>query len=121
MQDMMEMFRAIYINLSLLDVIRQVAAYARFLKELCTKKRKYRKIPDNIMLSEEISSIIQRRISENMADPGTPIIPCIIGHIRIEGALLDLGASVNVLPGFFYNVFQLGGLKLTSMTIQLAD
>ncbi|CAN6454458.1 unnamed protein product [Victoria cruziana] len=121
MHDMIEMFRAICINLPLLNSISQVPAYARFLKELCTKKKRSRKIPNSVLLSEEVSSIIQRRIPEKLTDPGTPIIPCIVGNIRIERALLDVGASVKVLPGFLYDAFQLGGLKPTSMTIQLAD
>ncbi|CAN6476424.1 unnamed protein product [Victoria cruziana] len=43
MQDMLEMFRAVRIHLPLVDAIQQVSAYARFLKELCTKKRRSRK------------------------------------------------------------------------------
>ncbi|CAN6487077.1 unnamed protein product [Victoria cruziana] len=121
MQDMLDMFRVICINLPLLDAIRQVPAYAKFLKELCTQKRRSKKILDSMMLSEEVSSIIQRRIPAKMAYPGTPIIPYVLGNIRIDQALLDLGASVNVLPEFFYDAFQLGELKPTMMTIQLAD
>ncbi|CAN6476425.1 unnamed protein product [Victoria cruziana] len=117
MQDMMDMFRVVCIKLPLLDAISQVPAYARFLKELCTKKRRCRKILDNIMLSEEVSSIIHRRIAKKMADLGTRIIPCILRNIRVEQALLDLGASMNVLPGLFYDAIQLGGLKPTTMTI----
>jgi hypothetical protein len=54
-------------------------------------------------------------------DPGCPIISCFIGEHKIERALLDLGASVNLLP---YSVFQslnLGELKPTFVTLLLAD
>ncbi|CAN6458851.1 unnamed protein product [Victoria cruziana] len=118
---MLEMFRPVRINLPLLNAISQVPAFAKFLKELCTKKRRSRKISESILLSEESSSLIQMRIPHKLADPGAPIIPCVIGNIRVERALLDLGASVNVLPCYFYDAFQLEGLKSTSMTIQLAD
>ncbi|CAN6454483.1 unnamed protein product [Victoria cruziana] len=121
MQDMLEIFRVVCINLSLLDAIMHVPVYARFLKELCTQKRSSRKILDSVMLSEEVSSIVQRRIPAKMADPGTPIIPCVLGNIHIERVLLDLGASMNVLHRFFYDALQLGKLKPTTMTIQLAD
>ncbi|CAN6447904.1 unnamed protein product [Victoria cruziana] len=84
MQDMLEMFRADRINIPVLDAISQVPAYVRFLKELCTKKRRSRKIPESVLLSEETSSIIQRRIPSTLEDPSAPIIPCIIGHIRVE-------------------------------------
>ncbi|CAN6462550.1 unnamed protein product [Victoria cruziana] len=91
MQDMLEMFRAVCINLPLLDAIRQVPAYARFLKELCTKKMRSRKVPKCVLLSEETSSLLQRRLPPKLEDPGAPIILCVIGHIQIERALLDLG------------------------------
>ena len=49
-------------------------------------------------------------------DPGCLTISCFIGDHKIEKVLLDLGASVNLLP---YSVFQslnLGELKPTSVT-----
>jgi hypothetical protein len=44
-----------------------------------------------------------------------------IGVSQIESALLDLGASVNLLPYSVYLQLGLGELKPTSMTLQLAD
>jgi uncharacterized coiled-coil protein SlyX len=41
-QDMMETFKQIKVNIPLLDAIKQVPAYAKFLKDLCTQKRKNR-------------------------------------------------------------------------------
>ncbi|CAN6476957.1 unnamed protein product [Victoria cruziana] len=121
MQDMLEMFRAVRINLPLLDAIRQVPTYARFLKELCTKKKRSRKVPECVLLSEETSSLLQRRLPPKLEDPGAPIIPCVLGDILVKQALLNLGASVNILPGYFYDMFNLEGLKPTSMTIHMAD
>jgi hypothetical protein len=40
---------------------------------------------------------------------------------QIERALLDLGASVNLLPYSVYVQLGLGKLKPTSMTLQLDD
>ncbi|KAA0046070.1 retrotransposon gag protein [Cucumis melo var. makuwa] len=39
-EELLEMFRKVQINLPLLDAIQQVPRYAKFLKELCTNKRK---------------------------------------------------------------------------------
>jgi hypothetical protein len=44
-----------------------------------------------------------------------------IGFGQIERALLDLGASVNLLPYSVYLQLGLEELKPTSMTLQLAD
>ncbi|CAN6454711.1 unnamed protein product [Victoria cruziana] len=121
MRDMLETFRSVRINLPLLDAIQQVPAYARFLKELCTRKRKTRRVPECVMLSARTSSLLQRRLPPMLEDPGAPIIPCMLGDIHVERALLDLEASVNVLPGCLYDACRLEGLKPISMTIQMAD
>ena len=39
-QEILETFRKVEINIPLLDAIKQVPRYAKFLKELCTTKRK---------------------------------------------------------------------------------
>ena len=54
-------------------------------------------------------------------DPRCPTIPCVIGDTLIEQALLDLGASVNLLPYSVYEQLGLGELKPTKVTLQLAD
>jgi len=72
-------------------------------------------------LVEQVSAILQNNNALKYKDPGCPIISCFIGEHKIEKALLDLGASVNLLP---YSVFQslnLGELKPTSVTFLLAD
>ena len=39
-KEVLDTFRKVQVNIPLLDAIRQVPKYAKFLKELCTKKRK---------------------------------------------------------------------------------
>jgi hypothetical protein len=54
-------------------------------------------------------------------DPGCPTISCFIEEYKIERALLDLIASVNLLS---YSVFQslnLGELKPNSVTLLLIN
>ena len=52
-------------------------------------------------------------------DPGCPIISCIIGNFHSDNALLDLGASVNLLPYSVYEQLGLGELKPTKVVLQL--
>ncbi|RVX17150.1 Retrovirus-related Pol polyprotein from transposon 17.6 [Vitis vinifera] len=54
-------------------------------------------------------------------DPGCPTISVMIGGKVVEKALLDLGASVNLLPYSVYKQLGLGELKPTSITLSLAD
>jgi len=104
----------------LLDVIKQVSSYAKVLKDLCTVKRKLN-VKKKAFLAEQVSVILQNNNALKYKDPGCPTISCFIREYKIEKALLDLGASVNLL---LYSVFQslnLGELKPTSVTLLLAD
>jgi len=112
--------KQVRINIPLLDAIKQVHYFAKFLKDLCTVKRKLN-VKKISFLVEQISVILQNNNALKYKDPGCPTISCFIGKHKIEKYLLDLGASVNLLP---YSVFQslnLGELKPTSVTLLLAD
>ncbi|XP_073056909.1 uncharacterized protein [Primulina eburnea] len=54
-------------------------------------------------------------------DPGMFTMPCVIGNLKIERAMLDLGAFINVMPYSIYCALNLGRLKQTRVLIQLAD
>ena len=54
-------------------------------------------------------------------DPGSPTIPVNIRGTCLNKALLDLGASVNLLPYSIYKKLGLGELKPTNITLSLAD
>jgi hypothetical protein len=49
------------------------------------------------------------------------IILCVIGNHKVERVMLDLGASINVMPLLIYKVLNLGPLKETRVIIQMAD
>ncbi|GAV62969.1 hypothetical protein CFOL_v3_06491, partial [Cephalotus follicularis] len=122
MDEMMELFKQVQINLPLLDAIRQVPAYAKFLKDLCTTKRKLKThIPKTVHLTEQVSAVLSNKLPPKLKDPGSPLISCKIGNLQLERALLNLGASVNILPSSVYDHFGFGELKPTEVTLQLAD
>ena len=104
----------------MLDAIKQIPRYAKFLKELCTNKKKL-KTDEKIRVGENVSAIIQRKLPQKCKDPGMFTIPCVIGNHKLERAMLDLGASINVMPLSIYKVLNLGPLKETRVVIQLAD
>jgi hypothetical protein len=121
-QAMMEVFKQVKINITLLDAIQQVPTYAKFLKDLCTQKRKSRNhIPKKVLLTKQVSSPIQHNTPPKFKDPRAPTISCIIGQKEIDEALLDLGAGVNLLPYSVYQQLGLGELKPTTVILQLAD
>ena len=117
---MLEVFKQVRINIPLLDAIQQIPAYAKFLKDLCTFKRTTN-VPKKAFLAQQASSIISCPTPIKYKDPGCPTISCQIGDHHIEKALLDLGASVNLIPYSVYEELGLGELKRTHVTLQLAD
>ncbi|RVW21445.1 Pro-Pol polyprotein [Vitis vinifera] len=72
-------------------------------------------------LTEQVSAILQCKSPLKYKDPGSPTISVMIGGKVVEKALLDLGASVNLLPYSVYKQLGLGELKPTSITLSLAD
>jgi hypothetical protein len=90
-------FKQVQINIPFLNAIQQLPLYAKFLKDLITVKRKTT-IPKKAFITKQISSILQCKLPLKYKDSGCPTISCMIGVSRIERALLDLGAIVNLLP-----------------------
>ena len=103
-----------------MDIIKQVPAYAKFLKDLCTIKKGLG-IEKKAFLTEQVSAIIQSKNPVKYKDPGSPIISVNIGGTCIDKSLLDLGASVNLLSYSMYKQLGLGELKPTNITLSLAD
>ncbi|XP_056695527.1 uncharacterized protein [Spinacia oleracea] len=118
--EMLETFRKIEVNIPLLDAIKQVPRYAKFLKELCTNKRQFRP-SEKVSMGENISAIIQKKLPPKCKDHGMFCIPCKIGDSKFERCMLDLGASINVMPKSIYDTLNVGSLSKTDIVIQLAD
>ncbi|KAK7832238.1 hypothetical protein CFP56_026689 [Quercus suber] len=118
--EILEHLHQVKINLPLLHVIKQVPAYAKVIKDLCTIKRKHH-VKKTAFLTEQVSAVIQHKTPPKYKDPGCPTISCTIGDYIMEHALLDLGASVNLIPFSVYQKLGLGELKPTSITLQLAN
>ncbi|KAL2243525.1 UNVERIFIED_CONTAM: hypothetical protein Sindi_0470500 [Sesamum indicum] len=119
-KEILETFRKVEVNIPLLDAIKQIPRYAKFLKELCSSKGKL-KGNERVSMGENISAILQRKLPPKCNDPGTFSIPCKIGKIGIEKAMCDLGASINIMPITIYESLNVGPLKETGVILQLAD
>ena len=117
--EMLEVLRQMKVNIPLLDMIKQVPTYAKFLKDLCKVKRGFN-VNKKAFLTEQVSAIIECKTPVKYKDLGCPTISVNIGGI-VEKTLLDLGASVNLLPYSMYKQLGLGELKPTSITLSLAD
>ena len=90
------------------------------MKDLCTIKKGLG-IEKKAFLTEQVSAVIQSKNPVKYKDPGSPTISVNIGGTCIDKSLLDLGASVNLLPYSVYKQLGLGELKPTNITLSLAD
>ncbi|KAL5548894.1 hypothetical protein UlMin_004125 [Ulmus minor] len=94
--------------------------YAKFLKEVLSNKRRL-EANEKVMLTEECSAILQRKLPPKLKDPGSFTIPCTIGDFEFDKVLCDLGASINLMPLSIFRKLGLGEVKPTTVSLQLAD
>ncbi|XP_073136965.1 uncharacterized protein [Henckelia pumila] len=74
-----------------------------------------------IELGEQVSAVIWRKTPEKCKDLGMFSIPCKIGDVQLDTAMLDLGASINVMSYSVYASLKLRPLNETATVIQMAD
>src|SRR3954462_10673608 len=116
----LDMFRTLHINVPFADMLEQMPKYAKFLKDILSNKRKLKAF-ETVMLTEESSAILQKKLPQKLEDPGSFTIPCIIGNVTFENALCDLGASVNIISYTLFTKLGIGEAKPTSIALQFAD
>jgi len=116
----LELFKKLKIDIPFSEALEQMPAYAKFMKDILSKKRRLNS-EEVIQLDANCSAIIQRRLPKKEQDPGRVILPVAIGTTNVGQALLDLGSSINLMP--LSVVKRVGDLciKRTRMTLQLAD
>ncbi|KAL6311577.1 hypothetical protein AAG906_039121 [Vitis piasezkii] len=80
--EILEVLRQVKVNIPLLDMIKQVPTYAKFLKDLCTIKRGLT-VNKKAFLTEQVSAILQCKSPLKYKDPGSPTISVMIGGKQI--------------------------------------
>ena len=90
------MLKQLSINAPLVEPLEQMPGYAKFMKDLVTKKRLVTFEDDDIM--QHCSDIATRSLVQKKEDPSAFTIPCTIGLLNFAKALCDPGASINLMP-----------------------
>ncbi|RDX74876.1 hypothetical protein CR513_45310, partial [Mucuna pruriens] len=65
---------------------------------------------------EDATDRVQRVLPKKCQDPGIFSVPCTIGNSTFADAMLDLRASINVMPMSIYRSLNFGDLELTGMS-----
>ncbi|KAA3474464.1 DNA damage-inducible protein 1-like [Gossypium australe] len=101
--DFLKMFKALNVNLPLLELIEKMLKYAKFLREVMSRQRKIER-KENFALNEECRAIVSRRVSSKVKDLGCFTIPIEIGGVSFEKNLCDLVRPKGVLEDVLVRV-----------------
>ncbi|KAA3484669.1 hypothetical protein EPI10_006741 [Gossypium australe] len=69
------MLKQLHINIPLVEALELMSSYAKFIKDILSKKR---------------STFLQNKLSPKMKDPGSFTLPCYIGDFYCGLAQCDL-------------------------------
>ena len=114
---LLDAFKKVTITIHLIDAIKHIPSYAKFLNGICTPHRNLRRI----QLSETVSSIMMNSLPIKKRDPGAPMITSEIGGMSFTRSLLDTGASINILPKAVFDRHHVGELQPFLVELCLAD
>ena len=92
----LDIFRKLEITMPFGEALQQMPLYSKFLKDMLTRKHKYIH-QENIVVEENCSAVIQKILPPKHKDPGSVTIPCSIREVTVGKALIDLGASINLM------------------------
>src|SRR6185503_18566928 len=116
----LDMVKDLQVTVPFTELITQIPSYAKFMKEILTRKRSISEV-ETLAFTSECSAVLQNKSPPKLKDPGSFSIPCHIGNLLIDNALCDLGASVSVMPLSVCSKLNMGKLKATNITLQMAD
>ncbi|XP_069154582.1 uncharacterized protein [Solanum lycopersicum] len=118
-QHFITMLKQLSINVPLIEALKQMLGYAKFMKDMVTKKGSVIFEDDNRM--QHCSAIATRSLVQKKEDSVAFTIPCTIGLLHFEKPLCDLGESINIMPLFIYKKLGLSDPNLTAMQLLMVD
>ena len=83
-------------NVPLIEALEKMPSYAKFMKDMVTKKRSVSFEDDDRM--QHCSAIDTRSLVQKKEDSGFFTIPCTIRLLHFAKAVCDLSASINFMP-----------------------
>nr|GEW10131.1 reverse transcriptase domain-containing protein [Tanacetum cinerariifolium] len=116
----MEIFRDLHFKLSFADSLVHMLKFAPMFKKLLNNKDKLIELTKT-PLNENCSAVLLKKLPEKLGDPGRFLIPCDFLEFDNCLALVDLGASINLMPLSIWKKLRLRTLNDTKMVLKLAD
>ncbi|XP_015574439.1 uncharacterized protein LOC107261223 [Ricinus communis] len=103
----LEMFKKLQINILFVEALAHMPNYGKFLKKLIYNKNKLEEY-DSISVIENCSAIMLNQMPQKLQDSGSFTSLCTIGNVEFKKALLDLGASIHLMPLYVFKKLGLG-------------
>ena len=104
---LLEAFQNVTITIPLIDVIKHIQSYTKFLIGICRPHRNLKRI----QLSKIDSSIMMNSLPIKKRDLGVPIIMTKIGRMTFTSSLLDTGTSIIILLEAVFDRHHVGELQ----------
>ena len=113
------LLKQLCINVPLIEALEQMTSYAKFMKDMVTKKRSACFEEDYRM--QHCSVIATRSLVQKIEYPAAFTIPYKIGLLHFAKTLCDLGASINLMPLSIYMKLGFGDPKPTALRLLMAN
>nr|GEU61262.1 reverse transcriptase domain-containing protein [Tanacetum cinerariifolium] len=115
-----QIFQDLQFDISFADALLLMPKFASTIKSLLTNKDKLFEL-SKIPLHENCSAMLLKKLPEKLGDLGKFFIPCNCPGMDVCHALVDLGASINLMPLSIWRKLSLPEHTPTWMTLELAD
>nr|GEU99871.1 reverse transcriptase domain-containing protein [Tanacetum cinerariifolium] len=115
-----KIFQDLNFNISFADALILMPKFGPTIKTLLTNKDKLFELT-RTPLNEHCSTVLLKKFLEKLGDPGKFLILCDFLGMDECLALVDIDASINLMPLSVWNKLSLPKLSSTYMTLKLAD
>ncbi|XP_070022458.1 uncharacterized protein [Nicotiana sylvestris] len=112
------MMKSLSINMQLVEALEKMPGYAKFMKDLVTKKRSMNF--ETIKMTHQVSAIVHS-MAPKLEDPGAFMIPFTIRSVEFVKDLCDLGASISLMTYSVFKTLGIGKPRPTSLRLQMVN
>ncbi|KAL4302375.1 hypothetical protein GQ457_10G014550 [Hibiscus cannabinus] len=109
-----DILKQVHINMPLVEALQQMPNYAKFLKDMVTRKRRIEEF-ETAAATETCLALMHNKVPAKKTDPGSIAIECFIGHNYPIKALCDPGANIYLMPKYVFRKLGIGEEKPTTI------
>ncbi|GJU81769.1 reverse transcriptase domain-containing protein [Tanacetum coccineum] len=120
MEKFFQIFQDLNFDIRFADALLLMPKFASTIKSLLSNKEKLFELA-RTPLNDHCSAVLLKKLPEKLGDPGKILIPCDFPGMDVCLALVDLGASINLMPLSVWKKLSLPKLTPTCMTLELAN